>query len=106
VAFELLGDELCKARQRALPHFRPGDADDHLIIGFDEHPRADLGAAIVLCAERIDARHKETEREAATGGRGTDQDFAAGEFQLVRHVSLLSAYACPAALCTAARMRW
>ena len=39
VAFELLGDELGEAGERALPHLRARDADHAGVVGLDRRPR-------------------------------------------------------------------
>src|SRR4029453_10683162 len=44
VALELLADELGEAGERALAHLRAGDADDHVLVGLDDDPGADLAA--------------------------------------------------------------
>src|SRR4029078_5804603 len=42
VALQFLGDELCKARKRALPHLRTCDADHTGIVGLDCNPDVDF----------------------------------------------------------------
>ena len=42
VAFQLLGDELREAGQRALAHLRAGDADHHRVVRPDHDPGVDL----------------------------------------------------------------
>src|SRR5215471_15693660 len=79
IAFELFGDELDEARDRALSHLRTRDTDHAGVVGFDENPRIDLGAFIgALRNRRTEARRQiESECESTARGGGADNERAA-----------------------------
>ena len=68
VALELLGDELGEAGERALAHLRARDADHAGVVGLDDDPGVDLGAAAPACARGVATNGSvEAEREPAAG---------------------------------------
>ena len=104
VAVELVGDELREAGERALAHFRAGDAHDGGVIGADHHPDADrLTAAL---RQGGAGRNAPAEREAAAGSGDRAEKGTATECQSVAHDA--APYALPpsdAAVWIASRMR-
>ena len=57
VAFELFRDKLAEAGEHPLPHLRARNADNHSVVGFEDHPGIDLirtnvGAADALATAR------------------------------------------------------
>src|SRR6266446_1464439 len=76
IAFELFGDELDEARDRALSHLRARDTDHAGIVGFDENPGIDFGAFIgALRNCRTEARRQiESECESTARGGGADDE--------------------------------
>src|SRR5664280_3114069 len=63
VALQFLGNELGKARERALPHLRARDADHAGVVGLDHDPDVDFGGG-ALSLRRADAeRHLQSERQ-------------------------------------------
>ena len=78
VAFELFGDELGEAGERALAHFRARDADDDGVVGPDHDPGVDLGRAVGGAHHGWAAeRNVEAERKAGAGSGGADDEGAA-----------------------------
>ena len=79
IAFELFGDELDEARDRALSHLRTRDTDHAGIVGFDENPGIDFGAFIgALRNGGTEARRQiESECESTTRGGGADDEHPA-----------------------------
>src|SRR5262249_37391024 len=109
VAFELLGDELGEAGERALPHLGACDADDAGVVGLYRDPDADF-AGFALSERLALERHAESEREAAACSRSADHEFPSGEVLALAecHLShgalpqpLLPVVEAPAAMCTA-----
>src|SRR5207237_9535952 len=80
VSLEFFGDELGKPGERALPHFRAGDADHAGVVGLDHHPGIDLDAAVGLRLGHAPTGQMKSERERATGGCGADNELAARKF--------------------------
>ena len=80
IAFELLGDELREAGERALTHLRARDADHAGVVGLDGDPHIDFaavaGGACAIAAPKPNGRLK-PERESAACGGGTDDELAA-----------------------------
>jgi hypothetical protein len=76
IAFELFGDELDKARDRALSHLRTRDTDHAGVVGFDENPRVDLGAFVgALSHGGTEGRRQiESECESTACGGGADDE--------------------------------
>ena len=79
VALEFLGHELGEAGQRALAHFRAGDADDSRVVGLDDNPGVDLGRGGRRLLRLGGKGHVETENKAATGGGRGGHEAAAGQ---------------------------
>ena len=78
VAFQFLGDQLGKAGEGALAHFRAGNADDDLIVGPDHDPDADFRRAVGGARDLRSAKGDvEAERQAAAGCGGADNKGAA-----------------------------
>ncbi|MGY3465799.1 hypothetical protein ACVW0I_002670 [Bradyrhizobium sp. LM6.11] len=78
VAFELLGDELGEAGERALAHLGAGDADDDGVVGPDHDPGADLGRAVGR-ADHGGAAEGDVEADCEAGadrGRADDEGAA------------------------------
>ena len=84
IAFELLGDELGEAGERALAHLRARDADHAGVVGPDRHPDIDFRAGVAGALRDGFAeagRQVETEREAAAGRGGADDERAARQLR-------------------------
>ena len=78
VAFELFGDELGEAGQRALAHLGAGDADDDGVVGLDHDPGVDFRRAVRGASALSAAERKiEAEREPAADSGGADDEGAA-----------------------------
>src|SRR6185503_14912493 len=78
VAFELFGDELGEAGERALAHLGADDADDDGVVGLDDHPcghfRSVDGARLgELGAER----ELQADGQTAAGRGGADEERTA-----------------------------
>ena len=85
VALELLADELGKAGERALAHLRAGDANDHVLVGLDDNPGADLAAfrAQHVLRQRIaKPGHIDAQSQTAAGGRAGHQELAPRELRV------------------------
>src|SRR5207253_5292187 len=103
VALQFFGDKLGEAGQRALAHFRAGDADDRGVVRPDHDPDAHLRRA-VCGADQIGAdREIEAERHAAADGGRADEERAAIDFRNEIHDALPYAFA---AAWIAARTCW
>src|SRR5262249_24331443 len=106
VAFQLLGDELGEAGERALAHLGTGDADDDGVVRADHHPGVDFRRAVGGADNaRAAKRDVEPERKPAAGGDGADDEAAAIHFWHVIH-GRLPAHALAAAAWIAARTCW
>src|SRR5216684_3464577 len=91
VAVELLGDELRKAGDRALAHFRTHRADKGGVVRADRHPDGDLGRAVGRAHHGRTERGKaQAEREAAAERGAADEEGTAGEFRNGCHDRLLT----------------
>src|SRR5262249_14016070 len=89
VAFELLGDKLREARQRALAHLRARDADDDGVVRTDHHPGIDLRRAVGGTDHPRFAQGKiEAERQPAASGGCAHPKASTIYFWLVIHSSL------------------
>ena len=104
IAFEFLGDELGEPGERALAHFRAGDANDHRIVGADHHPGVDLRRGFLRTnGARTGEGNLQSERQAATHGGCARDEAAAIDLRYVIH-DRLPAHALAAAAWIAARI--
>ena len=79
IAFQFLSDQLREACQRALPHFRPRDADHDRVIRPHHDPDIDLRhASTALRGSRFHQRRMKAKGEGAKGGRHRRQQATAG----------------------------
>ena len=87
VAFEFFGDQLGKAGEGALAHFRSRDPDHDGVVGPDHHPDVDFGRTVGGAHHGGAAEGKvETEREAGAGRGGADDEGAAIQFGHFGHM--------------------
>ena len=77
VAFQLLGDELREAGQRALAHLRARDPDHHRVVRANDHPGIHLRCAVGGLRAGEAERDPETERQPATDRCGAGKKRAA-----------------------------
>jgi hypothetical protein len=97
VAFELLGDQLGEAGERALAHLGARDPNDDGVVRLDHHPGIDLGRAVGGAHHLRAEREREAERKPATGGGGADHKGATIHSRHVSHGCCLPVQALAAA---------
>ena len=90
VAFEFFGDQLGKAGQRTLAHFRSRDANNDGVVGPDHDPGVDFRRTVGGAHHGGAAEgNVEAERKAGTDGGGADDKGAAVECGHMVHGCLL-----------------
>src|SRR5690606_21231319 len=66
IALKLFSHELREARQGPLPHFRPGNPNNDLVVGPDHHPDIDFSTFCCRSAGHLRCRERNMEAERQT----------------------------------------